>query len=59
MGAKKRIEIMKKAKKEGIVIQNLNVNKILKRTEKKKEMKKKQKEAEAKPKETKTKEKKK
>jgi large subunit ribosomal protein L32e len=59
VGMKKKIEIIKKAKKEGIAIQNLNINKILKKDEKKKEMKKKQEETETKSKETKNKEKKK
>jgi len=36
MGKKKKIEIAKRAKEKGIIIQNLNVNKILKEIETKK-----------------------
>jgi ribosomal protein L32E len=36
IGMKKKIEIAKKAKEKGIPIHNLNVNKMLKKIEKKK-----------------------
>lgn len=37
MGKKKKIEIAKRAKEKGIIVQNLNVNKILKAVKKKEE----------------------
>ena len=43
IGMKKRIELIKKAKEKGIIIQNLNVNKMLKKIQKKEEKAKAQK----------------
>ena len=37
VGNKKRIELIKKAKEKGIAVQNLNVNKILKKVKRKEE----------------------